>query len=35
MIPVADRRNGTLQGAYVARKEQGELELILWPPGAS
>ena len=34
MIPVADRRNGTLKGAYVARKEQGELELILLASGS-
>jgi transketolase len=34
MIPVADRRNGTLKGAYVARREQGELELIILASGS-
>ena len=34
MIPVAERRNGTLKGAYVARREQGELELIILASGS-
>jgi transketolase len=33
-IPVADRRNGVLKGGYVARKEEGELELIILASGS-
>ena len=33
-ISVNDRRNGVLKGAYVARKEEGELELILIASGS-
>ncbi|MDG1139797.1 MAG: transketolase [Opitutales bacterium] len=33
-IPVEDRRNGVLQGGYIARKEEGELELILLASGS-
>ena len=33
-IPVAERRNGVLKGAYVARKEEGELELIILASGS-
>ncbi len=33
-IPVAERRNGVLKGGYVARKEEGELELIILASGS-
>ena len=33
-IPVLDRRQGVLKGAYVARKEVGELELIILASGS-
>ena len=33
-ISVEDRRNGVLQGGYIARKEKGELELILLASGS-
>lgn len=33
-IPVADRREGTLKGGYIARKETGELKLILMSAGS-
>jgi transketolase len=33
-IPVVDRRNGVLKGGYVARKEEGELELIILASGS-
>ncbi|MBT5717302.1 MAG: transketolase [Opitutae bacterium] len=33
-IPVSDRRQGVLKGAYVARKEVGELELIILASGS-
>ena len=33
-IPVADRRAGVLRGGYVARREQGELELIILASGS-
>jgi transketolase len=33
-ISVSDRRNGVLKGGYVARKEEGELELIILASGS-
>ncbi|MEX0330363.1 MAG: transketolase [Puniceicoccaceae bacterium] len=33
-IPVATRRQGTLKGAYVARKESGDLKVILLASGS-
>ena len=33
-IPVDTRRNGVLKGGYIARQEQGELELILLASGS-
>ena len=33
-IPVSERRNGVLKGGYVARKEEGELELIILASGS-
>lgn len=33
-IPVDDRRRGTLRGAYIARKESGDLKLILMASGS-
>lgn len=33
-IPVSERRHGVLKGAYVARKEEGELELIILASGS-
>jgi transketolase len=33
-IPVSERRNGVLKGAYIARKEVGELELIILASGS-
>ena len=33
-IPVSERRQGVLKGAYVARKEEGELELIILASGS-
>ena len=33
-IPVDARRNGVLRGGYIARQEQGELELILLASGS-
>jgi transketolase len=33
-VPVATRRDGTLRGGYVARKESGELETILLASGS-
>ena len=33
-IPVDTRRNGVLRGGYIARQEQGELELILLASGS-
>ena len=33
-IPVADRRQGVLRGGYIARKEEGELELIILASGS-
>ena len=34
LIPAADRRVGTLKGAYVAKKEEGDLELIIMATGS-
>ncbi|MCB1121780.1 MAG: transketolase [Verrucomicrobiae bacterium] len=34
LIPVADRRNGVLKGAYIARKEIGTLNTIILSNGA-
>lgn len=33
-IPVSERRNGVLKGGYIARKEEGELELIILASGS-
>jgi transketolase len=33
-IPIAERRAGVLRGGYVARREQGELELIILASGS-
>ena len=33
-IPVSVRRQGVLQGGYIARKEEGELELIILASGS-
>ena len=33
-IPVAERRNGVLRGAYIARREMGDLKLILLATGS-
>lgn len=33
-IPVATRRDGTLKGGYIAKKESGDLELILMASGS-
>ena len=33
-ISVADRRQGVLRGGYIARKEEGELELIILASGS-
>jgi transketolase len=33
-ISVSDRRNGVLKGGYLARKEEGELELIILASGS-
>ena len=33
-IPVAERRSGVLKGGYVARREKGELELIILAAGS-
>ena len=33
-ISVSDRRNGVVKGGYVARKEEGELELIILASGS-
>ena len=33
-IPVTERRNGTLKGGYIARKETGSLEIILMSCGS-
>jgi transketolase len=33
-IPVSERRKGVLKGAYIARKEVGELELIILASGS-
>ena len=33
-IPVSERRHGVLKGAYIARKEEGELELIILASGS-
>ncbi|CAM9174940.1 unnamed protein product [Pylaiella littoralis] len=33
-IPVATRRQGTLKGGYVAKKEEGDLELIILAAGS-
>lgn len=33
-IPLEDRRKGVLKGAYIARKESGELDLIILSNGA-
>jgi len=33
-ISVGERRNGVLKGGYIARKEEGELELILLASGS-
>lgn len=33
-IPVSERRNGVLKGGYVARVEEGELELIILASGS-
>ncbi len=33
-IPVADRRQGVLKGGYIARREQGPLELIIMATGS-
>ena len=33
-IPVSERRNGVLKGGYVARNEEGELELIILASGS-
>ena len=33
-IPVSERRNGVLRGGYVARMEEGELELIILASGS-
>jgi len=33
-IPVADRRNGTLKGGYIAKKETGELKTIILATGS-
>jgi transketolase len=33
-IPVSERRHGVLKGAYVARKEEGDLELIILASGS-
>jgi transketolase len=33
-IPVSERRQGVLRGGYIARKEEGELELIILASGS-
>ena len=33
-IPVSERRHGVSKGAYIARKEEGELELIILASGS-
>lgn len=34
MIQVATRREGTLKGGYIAKKEEGDLELIILSAGS-
>ena len=33
-IPVSERRHGVSKGGYIARKEEGELELIILASGS-